>query len=49
VLTLPNIQIPPLGKAIYSINEGYEQFWDKATAEFVKSKKYPAVSSVEQI
>ncbi|XP_061164012.1 fructose-1,6-bisphosphatase 1-like [Saccostrea echinata] len=40
ILTEPDIKIKPRGK-IYSINEGYEQFWDKATAEYVQSKKRP--------
>ncbi|KAK3098681.1 hypothetical protein FSP39_021929 [Pinctada imbricata] len=40
ILTLPSIQIKPRGK-IYSINEGYEQYWDEATREYVKSKKHP--------
>uniref|UniRef100_A0A8W8I1R1 fructose-bisphosphatase n=1 Tax=Magallana gigas TaxID=29159 RepID=A0A8W8I1R1_MAGGI len=28
-------------RKIYSINEGYEQFWDAATSEYVQSKKRP--------
>ena len=40
ILTEPNIRIKPRGK-IYSINEGYAQFWDQATAKYVESKKYP--------
>ncbi|XP_022333994.2 fructose-1,6-bisphosphatase 1-like [Crassostrea virginica] len=40
ILTEPNMRIKPRGK-IYSINEGYEQFWDAATAEYVQSKKRP--------
>lgn len=40
ILTEPDIKVKPRGK-IYSINEGYEQFWDKATAEYVQSKKRP--------
>lgn len=42
ILTEPNIRIKPRGK-IYSINEGYEQFWDAATSEYVQSKKRPKV------
>jgi len=42
-LTEPNIKIKPRGK-IYSINEGYAQFWDQATAKYVESKKYPKVN-----
>jgi fructose-1,6-bisphosphatase I len=26
---------------IYSINEGYSKYWDKATVEYVNSKKFP--------
>ena len=26
---------------IYSINEGYAKYWDKATVEYVNSKKFP--------
>lgn len=40
ILTEPNIKLKPRGK-IYSINEGYEQFWDAATSEYVQSKKRP--------
>lgn len=40
ILTEPDIKVKSRGK-IYSINEGYEQFWDKATAEYVQSKKRP--------
>jgi len=40
VLTDPNIRIKPRGK-IYSINEGYAQYWDAATTEYVKRKKFP--------
>ena len=38
VLTDPNMKIPKRGK-IYSINEGYENKWDPAIFEYVKSKK----------
>ncbi|XP_070185249.1 fructose-1,6-bisphosphatase isozyme 2-like isoform X1 [Littorina saxatilis] len=41
LLTEHNIQCKPRGK-IYSLNEGYEQYWDQATREYVKSKKFPA-------
>lgn len=40
VLTHPDIKIPSRGK-IYSINEGTAQHWDKATAEYVESVKFP--------
>lgn len=43
ILTEPNICIKPRGK-IYSLNEGYEQYWDDATREYVKSRKYPKVN-----
>merc|ERR1711893_561797 len=38
VLTDPNMRVKPRGK-IYSINEGYEEKWDAAIKEYVKSKK----------
>lgn len=38
VLTDPNMQVKPRGK-IYSINEGYEEKWESAVKEYVKSKK----------
>lgn len=41
LLTEHNIKCKPRGK-IYSLNEGYEQYWDEATKEYIKSKKYPA-------
>jgi fructose-1,6-bisphosphatase I len=45
ILTSPNIQIPKMGEKgaqkIYSINEGYAKYWDKATTEYVHSKKFP--------
>ena len=34
------MKIKPKGN-IYSINEGYTQYWDLATKEFVEGKKYP--------
>ncbi|XP_014769932.1 fructose-1,6-bisphosphatase 1 isoform X2 [Octopus bimaculoides] len=40
LLTERNMKIKPRGK-IYSLNEGYAQYWDKATSEYIKSKKYP--------
>jgi fructose-1,6-bisphosphatase I len=33
------MSMPKRGK-IYSINEGYSQYWDKAIAEYIHSKKY---------
>merc|ERR1719318_2246500 len=38
VLTDANMMCKPRGK-IYSINEGYEEKWDPAIKEYVKSKK----------
>lgn len=38
VLTDPHMTIPARGK-IYSINEGYENKWEPAVYEYVKSKK----------
>jgi len=38
VLTDPQMRIPSRGK-IYSINEGYENKWEPAIYEYVKSKK----------
>ncbi|XP_005094525.1 fructose-1,6-bisphosphatase 1 [Aplysia californica] len=40
LLTERNLKIKPRGK-IYSINEGYEQYWDEATRQYVISKKRP--------
>lgn len=40
ILTEPNIRIKPRGK-IYSINEGYDKFWDEPTRKYIQSKKYP--------
>lgn len=40
VLTEPNIRIKPRGK-IYSLNEGYAQYWDDATKEYIRRKKFP--------
>lgn len=45
ILTAPNMQIPQMGskgaQKIYSINEGYAKYWDKATTEYVNAKKFP--------
>jgi len=38
VLTDPDMRVKPRGK-IYSINEGYEEHWEEAVKEYVKSKK----------
>ncbi|CAM2708431.1 unnamed protein product [Rotaria socialis] len=45
ILTSPNMKMPEMGakgsQKIYSINEGYAKYWDKATTEYVQSKKFP--------
>ncbi|CAF2140193.1 unnamed protein product [Rotaria magnacalcarata] len=45
ILTSPNMRMPEMGakgsQKIYSINEGYAKYWDKATTEYVHSKKFP--------
>lgn len=41
VLTEPNMKVKPKGN-IYSINEGYANFWDEPTKEFVNNRKDPA-------
>jgi fructose-1,6-bisphosphatase len=33
---------------IYSINEGYAKYWDKATTAYVKEKKFPEVKIINQ-
>jgi fructose-1,6-bisphosphatase I len=44
------MQMPLYGakgsQKIYSINEGYAKFWDKATNEYVHSKKFPEVRKI---
>lgn len=40
ILTEKDMRIKPRGK-IYSLNEGYEQYWDEPTKAYVKSKKFP--------
>ncbi|XP_070542889.1 fructose-1,6-bisphosphatase isozyme 2-like isoform X2 [Ptychodera flava] len=40
LLTERNVKIKPRGK-YYSINEGYSQYWDEATKEYVQNKKFP--------
>ena len=42
LLTERDIKCKPRGK-IYSLNEGYEKYWDEAIREYVKSKKFPEV------
>ena len=44
VLTDPDMRVKPRGK-IYSLNEGYVQYWDAATTEYVAAKKRPADGS----
>ena len=43
VLTNQHIEIKDRGK-IFSINEGYAQYWDDAVKEYVHEKKFPEVS-----
>jgi len=40
ILTAKDMKIKPRGK-IYSLNEGYEQYWDEPTKAYIKSKKFP--------
>ncbi|CAH1253062.1 FBP1 [Branchiostoma lanceolatum] len=40
ILSEPNIRIKPRHE-IYSINEGYTQYWDEAIKEYVQKKKFP--------
>ena len=44
LLTEKNIKCKPRGK-IYSLNEGYQKYWDKAVVEYIHSKKFPEVSN----
>ena len=43
MLTDANMKIPKRGK-IFSINEGYTQYWDDDVKEYVRQCKYPEVS-----
>ena len=40
------MKIPSRGK-IYSINEGYTQYWDESVKEYIHKCKYPDVSKLE--
>ena len=42
VLTDPNMTIPKRGK-IFSINEGYAQYWNDATTKYIDQCKRPKV------
>lgn len=42
------MKIPSRGK-IYSINEGYTQYWDESVKQYVHKCKYPDVSRLEII
>ncbi|KAL3309438.1 Fructose-1,6-bisphosphatase [Cichlidogyrus casuarinus] len=44
VLTHRDMKVKARGK-IYSLNEGYCKYWDKAIAEYVQSKKHPSDGS----
>ena len=37
------MKIPSRGK-IYSINEGYTQYWDESVKQYIHKCKYPDVS-----
>ena len=39
------MQCNPNGKKIYSLNEGYAQYFDPAVTEFLEKKKFPKVSN----
>ncbi|EDV26526.1 uncharacterized protein TRIADDRAFT_37385 [Trichoplax adhaerens] len=41
VLTHADMQCKPNGKKIYSLNEGYAQYFDPAVTEFLERKKFP--------
>ena len=43
LLTERDIRCKPRGK-IYSLHEGYEQYWDPAVKEYIRSKKHPEVN-----
>ena len=42
-MTDRDMRIPSRGK-IYSINEGYTQYWDESVKQYVHKCKYPDVS-----
>lgn len=44
ILTERNVRIKPKGK-IYSLNEGYAKYFHSSITEYLKSKKYPEVST----
>lgn len=44
MLTDPNMTIPKRGK-IFSINEGYAQYWDDSTTKYIEQCKKPEVQS----
>ena len=41
-MTDPNMTIPKRGK-IFSINEGYAQYWDESTTKYIEECKRPKV------
>lgn len=43
ILTDPDMKIPARGK-IFSINEGYAQYWDESVKKYVDGCKNPDVS-----
>ena len=48
LLTERNIKIKKKGK-IFSINEGYAQYWDPAMKEYIDRKKFPQVSKFKTL
>lgn len=40
ILTHPNMKCKPRGN-IYSLNEGYQLYWDKGVQEYIRQKKNP--------
>ena len=43
ILTDPDMKIPARGK-IFSVNEGYAQYWDESVTKYVEKCKKPEVS-----
>lgn len=43
ILTDPDMKIPARGK-IFSVNEGYAQYWDESVTKYVERCKKPEVS-----
>ena len=45
VLTEPDMRISSRG-SIYSVNEGHQHTWDRAVAEYVRSKKQVVITHI---